>query len=350
MTYELLDEDGNVVSTQEDLALATTAGSGPNAGVNVVSMQFDNDNTDDDATDPTTTSIGELKSIGGLDPLDTANEQTIIDGMTYADTVTGLDYIIDALSVTSLDNPTTFNTAVDGNREPTKVNGTLTIYDSLSNSHTLTVTFTKIGQGEWKWRAAVPEDSGSLQSNSGTISFNDDGSISSMSPNPPTVRFSPSGGAQTETIEFNFGEIGYFEGITQTSSSSVISALNQNGSAAASLSNLSFDQYGYVVGIFSNGQSRQLAQILLASVPNLNGLVSTGENMYQVSANTGDVLIGEPGEATNTTIQSGALEQSNVDLSEEFTKMIVAQRGFQANARVITTSDTLLQEITNLVR
>jgi flagellar hook protein FlgE len=171
-----------------------------------------------------------------------------------------------------------------------------------------------------------------------------------MSPNPPTVQFSPASGAESEEIEFNFGEIGYFEGITQTASNSVISALNQNGSAAASLSNLNVDQYGYVVGIFSNGQSRQLAQILLATFPNRNGLISVGENMYQVSANTGDVLIAEPGENSGTTIQSGALEQSNVDLSEEFTKMIVAQRGFQANARVITTSDTLLQEITNLVR
>ena len=72
--------------------------------------------------------------------------------------------------------------------------------------------------------------------------------------------------------------------------------------------------------------------------------------MYTVSANTGKAYISEPGESSNTTIQSGALEQSNVDLSEEFTRMIVAQRGFQANSRVITVSDTLLQEITNLVR
>ena len=350
MTYELTDEDENVISTQEDLALATTAGTGPNSGAQVVLMQFDNDSSDDDPTDTTTTSIGELKTIGSLDPLDSANDDTISNGMTFADTVTGLDFLIDALSVTSADNPTTFSTAVDGNREPTIINGTLTIFDSLSNGHTLTLQFTKLAENEWKWNASVPAESGSLQSNTGTISFNSDGSIASMSPNPPTVQFSPASGAESEEIEFNFGEIGYFEGITQTASSSVISALNQNGSAAASLSNLNVDQYGYVVGIFSNGQSRQLAQVLLATFPNRNGLISVGENMYQVSANTGDVLIAEPGENSGTTIQSGALEQSNVDLSEEFTKMIVAQRGFQANARVITTSDTLLQEITNLVR
>ncbi|MCF8355136.1 MAG: flagellar hook-basal body complex protein, partial [Melioribacteraceae bacterium] len=158
----------------------------------------------------------------------------------------------------------------------------------------------------------------------------------------------PSGGASVQNIKLNFGES--FGGITQTSSDSVISALSQNGTAAATLSNLSIDQYGYIVGVFSNGQSRKLAQLMLATFPNLNGLTSVGDNMFTVSANAGDPLIGEPGEATGTTIQSGALEQSNVDLSEEFTRMIVAQRGFQANARVVTTSDSLLQEITNLVR
>jgi flagellar hook protein FlgE len=141
-----------------------------------------------------------------------------------------------------------------------------------------------------------------------------------------------------------------FTGVTQTSSSSVVSALTQNGSSAASLSNINIDQYGYIVGVFSNGQSRQLAQILVATFPNLNGLISVGDNMFTVSANTGDALIGAPGESTGTTIQSGALEQSNVDLSEEFTRMIVSQRGFQASARIVTVSDTLLQEITNLVR
>ena len=141
-----------------------------------------------------------------------------------------------------------------------------------------------------------------------------------------------------------------FSGVTQTSSSSVVSALSQNGSSAATLSNINVDKYGYIVGVFSNGQSRPLAQVLLATFPNLNGLVSVGENMFQVSANTGDPLIGSAGESTGTTIQSGALEQSNVDLSEEFTRMIVSQRGFQASARVVTVSDTLLQEITNLVR
>ena len=89
---------------------------------------------------------------------------------------------------------------------------------------------------------------------------------------------------------------------------------------------------------------------MVSTFTNLNGLTSIGDNMFQIAANAGDPRVGEPGESTTTTIQSGALEQSNVDLSEEFTRMIVSQRGFQANARVITTADNLLQEITNLIR
>jgi flagellar hook protein FlgE len=89
---------------------------------------------------------------------------------------------------------------------------------------------------------------------------------------------------------------------------------------------------------------------MVATFNNLNGLISVGDNMYTAYANSGEPRISTLGEESNTTVQSGALEQSNVDLSEEFTKMIVSQRGFQANARVVTTADTLLQEITNLIR
>jgi flagellar hook protein FlgE len=129
-----------------------------------------------------------------------------------------------------------------------------------------------------------------------------------------------------------------------------MSALSQDGSASASMTNMSIDQYGNIVGVFSNGKSQTLAQVLVSTFTNLNGLTSSGNNMYISYANSGIPVVGSLGEATNTTIQSGALEQSNVDLSTEFADMIVAQRGFQANARVITTADTLLQEITNLIR
>ena len=286
----------------------------------------------------------------------TTGAMTTLDGatpanITVAESSLGINFDIDPSSVTQTSSSTTLSSTVDTNRDPTVVNGTLTVFDSLGNGHTLTLKFTKTADNSWNWNASVPASSGSLLQDSGAITFNPDGSLNTISPNnPPSVQFTPTGGASQQNIALDFGTIDGFDGITQTSSTSAVSALSQNGSAAANLSDLNIDQYGYIVGVFSNGQSKQLAQILIGTFPNLNGLISKGENMYQVSANTGDVLIADPGDASGTTIQSGALEQSNVDLSDQFTKMIVAQRGFQANARVITTSDQLLQEITNLVR
>ena len=310
MSYTLTDSDGNTILT-----------GGP------VVMLFDASGNLDPAT-----------GMGGAPPA----------AIAITDPTLGINFQFDPTGITQTSNSTTLGSVVDSNREPTIVTGTLTIFDSLGNSHTMTLRFTKTFDNNWNWSASVPDSSGTLSNNSGSIVFNSDGSINSISPNPPVVAFSPSGGASAQNIELNFGT--GFDGITQTSSNSVISALTQNGSAAASMTNISIDQYGYIVGVFTNGQSRQLAQILIATFPNKNGLTSVGENMFSVSANTGDPRIGDPGEATGTTIQSGALEQSNVDLSEEFTRMIVSQRGFQANARVVTVSDTLLQEVTNLVR
>ncbi len=265
-------------------------------------------------------------------------------------TYTDVDFDINVEALTQTSSSTTASSSVDGNREPTVVNGTVSVFDSLGNPHTLTVSFTKTSSNNWNWRATVPEASGTLTENEGSIQFNSNGSIFSITPATPNLTFNPQGGAAAQNIQLDFGEVDGFDGLTQTSSNSVVSALSQDGSSAATLSDVSIDQNGYLVGIFSNGFSRNLGQVMLATFPNRNGLASAGDNMFSVSANSGDPLIGEPGEVTNTTMQSGALEQSNVDLSEEFTRMIVSQRGFQANARVITVSDQILQETTNLIR
>ena len=247
---------------------------------------------------------------------------------------------------------------IDKGEKPTPVLGSVTIFDSLGNPHTLSVTYEHIDNNRWSWKAEIPSASGTLGPNSyGELVYNQTGLIQSVwqagnqvtsTPPVPTINFTPASGAEPQPISLSFGS--QTSGVTQTNLTSQIAALSQNGSASAALSNLNIDQYGNIIGIFSNGNSRTLAQIMVATFKNLNGLVSVGDNMYNVAANAGDPRINAPGENSVTTIQSGALEQSNVELSEEFTKMIVSQRGFQANARVITTADTLLQEITNLIR
>jgi flagellar hook protein FlgE len=264
-----------------------------------------------------------------------------------------INFTFDATSVSQNASTSTLSISADDNRTPNVVSGTETVYDSLGTAHQVAMKYTKLADNSWAWSASVASsdtnDSKAVTS-SGTLSFNTDGTLSSsgVSPTNPTLTFSPSGGAKQEQIALNFGS--GFSGVTQTSSSSVMSALSQDGSPTASMTNMSIDQYGNIVGVFSNGSSKNLAQIMVATFTNLNGLTSSGDNMYSSYANSGNPIIGSLGEATNTTIQSGALEQSNVDLSTEFANMIVAERGFQANARVITTADTLLQEITNLIR
>lgn len=271
-----------------------------------------------------------------------------------------IDYKLNFASLTNLSADTNAISTIDKGETPEDVLGSVTIFDSLGTSHTLSLTFKHIDSNKWSWKAEVPSGDGTLTSNAyGEINYGMDGTIQSVwqagsqvtsTPPAPSITYTPASGAESQILSLNFGSTDSTSGLTQTSLTSQVSALSQNGSASASLSNINIDQYGKIVGIYSNGNSLTMAQIMVSTFTNLQGLVSVGDNMYNVSANSGDPRIDTPGESSNTTIQSGALEQSNVDLSEEFTNMIVAQRGFQANARIVTTADSLLQEITNLIR
>jgi len=275
-----------------------------------------------------------------------------------SDTTDNINFNLNFSSLTNLNADSSAVARINQGETETPVTGAVTIYDSLGNPYTLSVQFDHIDTNKWAWKASLPASAGTLSSPAnGTIIFDSNGSIQSVyqgtnlitsTPPIPSVTFTPSNGAESEPLQLNFG-LGT-SGITQTSLSSQVAALSQDGSAAASLTNLNIDQYGNIVGVFSNGNSRTLAQVMVATFNNLNGLVSEGNNMYSVAANSGVPIINSPGINSNTTIQSGALEQSNVDLSQEFTNMIVAERGFQANAKVITTSDTMLQVITGLIQ
>ena len=125
---------------------------------------------------------------------------------------------------------------------------------------------------------------------------------------------------------------------------------DQDGYTAGTLVDFSIDRSGTISGAFSNGTNVVLAQIVLADFNNPSGLQRIGDNMYAISGNSGGAVLGYSLEGSQSTITSGALEMSNVDLAQEFTSMIVTQRGFQANSRVITNSDEMLQEVVNLKR
>ena len=229
----------------------------------------------------------------------------------------------------------------------------ITVYDELGKEHVVTLTFTKTAiENQWRWEASLAGDEIISSGGSGTINFNSDGSLNSfLYDNGMTaLTFDPNDGASFVEIAFDTGNIGGFNGITQFASPSTAVASTQDGYPNGDLTTINIDETGKITGIFSNGVTQTLAQITLAIFSNPAGLIRAGENKFQVSANSGNPVMGLAGESIQSKIVPGHLEMSNVDLAQEFTDMIVAQRGFQANARVITTTDDLLNELVNLKR
>lgn len=230
------------------------------------------------------------------------------------------------------------------------------VYDSLGYSHVVRLEFTRIlGASQFSWTATV--DGGStpiISGGSGRISFNADGSLNAMLYDtqgnmvPTGLTISPTTGAKTPLqISLNAGEQGGFGGITFTRDSSSLEATN-DGYTKGTATDYRIDSTGTVMSIFSNGVTRPVGKIALAGFLNPSGLLRQGDNMFQASVNSGQPLIGFSGGVVDSTISSGNLEQSNVDLAREFTNMILAQRGFQANARTITTSDAILNDLLNI--
>jgi len=158
-------------------------------------------------------------------------------------------------------------------------------------------------------------------------------------------------GADTLEVGLIFdGHGNSLQGVTQFGTTSTTRAEYQDGYTSGILQTVAFDPNGVLNGSFSNGQVRPLAQIAIANFNNPEGLERAGNNTFKVSSNSGIPIVSVPLAGGAGRIIPGALEQSNVDLASEFTNMIISQRGFQANARVITTQDALLAEAVNLVR
>ncbi len=237
--------------------------------------------------------------------------------------------------------------------EPTQHSTSITVFDSQGGRHNLTVTFTKSWlPNQWFWEANLGGNEVIRSGGSGVVNFNSNGSLSSFGyDNGATeMQIDPANGAGEMQIDFLSGTVGGFDGMTGFAAESNAAARDQDGYGMGSLSNISIDPSGTITGSFTNGVTRVLAQIYIAEFNNTGGLMKVGQNQYQTSANSGTPIVGVAGQTTSSKIASGALEISNVDLAQEFTNMIVAQRGFQANARVITTSDDMLNELVSLKR
>lgn len=229
----------------------------------------------------------------------------------------------------------------------------VTAYDSLGNPQIISLLFAKASgaSNTWNWQALVPYESGDYPSqDTGTLTFNADGSLATGATTQITFDPDGSGGAAEMTVNFDFGTVGDFDGITQFATSFSLTLKEQDGYASGTLDDIFIGDTGVVTGVFTNGVNKNLAQIALADFANPGGLLKAGDSLYKPSLSSGIAQQGKPGTGTMGTIASSTLEMSNVDLAQSFTEMILAQRGFQVNARVITTSDEMLQELVNLRR
>lgn len=231
----------------------------------------------------------------------------------------------------------------------------ITVYDSIGTPISLSMTFTKdpTAPNRWLWEASVPEPGAVTGGGSGFVTFDTDGRLETFaySGGANSLQFDPGSGATAPVdLRLDSGLLGDINGLSQFASPSNAVASAQDGYPMGNLQDFSVDSRGVITGYFTNGINQTLAQIALASFNNPSGLLRQGNNMYGESANSGNAIIGFSGTSNQSTITPGALESSNVDLSEEFTNMIIAQRGFQANARVITTADEMLTELVNLKR
>jgi flagellar hook protein FlgE len=227
----------------------------------------------------------------------------------------------------------------------------INVYDSGGTPHLLQVAFTKTAANQWSWNAST-STAAVTPAGDGLVTFNANGSLASFTypGGAANLTLTPNGGGQAFNLTINSGSVNGIDGLAGFANPSNAVVNSQNGYQAGDLVNITVDTLGVVTGFFTNGTSRSLAQIALASFNNPSGLVRAGNNVFGESANSGLGVVGFAGGTNPSSITPGALEGSNVDISQEFTNMIITQRGFQANARVITTADEMLNELVNLRR
>ena len=223
----------------------------------------------------------------------------------------------------------------------------ITIYDTLGNAHDVKAIFTKgtTTQNSTTWTVSFTSDSGQINKTA-TLTFGSNGRLTSTE-NIVELELALNGNRGVENPKFTVD----LSNITMYASDSSVKAKAVDGYKAGTLSSFSIGSDGIITGIYSNGEQQPLGMIALATFSNPAGLRKVGDNLYQVTTNSGDFSKAvKPGVDGAGMLNPGTLEMSNVDLSKEFTEMIVTQRGFQANSRIITTSDEMLQELVNLKR
>lgn len=233
---------------------------------------------------------------------------------------------------------------------PDTLTSAMEVFDQAGVSHTLTMNFERQADGSWTITPSLPPADGTVLSAPITgLRFNDDGSPIALAQLTSTVSLSLTGQTAVQDVNLDLGQDGLFTGITQFGADGEIVVGEQNGYGTGTLADLSVDADGSINGLYTNGQSRVLGAMGIATFVNPEGLTQTGDNLYAASLNSGTVSLGAGATGGAGRVVGGALENSNVDTAEQFVHLIEAQRGFQANARVITAQNEVLRDMVNLI-
>ena len=244
----------------------------------------------------------------------------------------------------------------------------VTVYDSLGASHTATVTYTQTGTNTWSYSAALPAadfTSGVSTPITGTMTFDSSGNLSTITPTGGTASTVGAATGDTSSIPLSFTGLangaanlnigwnllssGGTPTISQEDTASALSAAPANGYAAGVCSGFTIGSDGTVSATYSNGQTQAVGQLAVANVTNDQGLTLEGNGTYATTQASGAASIGTSGTGGLGTIKDSTLEESNVNISAEFSDLIIAQRGFEANSKAITTFDTITQETINMI-
>ncbi|NUP95460.1 MAG: flagellar hook-basal body complex protein [Planctomycetaceae bacterium] len=228
---------------------------------------------------------------------------------------------------------------------PDKTTTSIEVFDSAGTSHTVSLTFERQDDGSWN---VIPSSADGTVSGLVTgLRFNANGSIASL---PATSSFSVQfPGQSAQSVSVDFGTPGLFDGVTQFGQGASVFADFQDGYGVGELSNMAVNSDGDIQGFYTNGQIQVLGELGIASFVNDNGLREVGDNLWAETPNSGVRTVSKGAQGKAGQVNGGALEGSNVSVAEEFVRLIEAQRGFQANARVITTTNEVLAELVNLV-
>ncbi len=229
----------------------------------------------------------------------------------------------------------------------------VTVYDSLGESHSATVTYTKMSATSWDYSIALPsaDATGTPVNNTGTLTFDATGKLTTPSANVTGVTFpGMADGASDLAFNFNLYDANGSPTVLQTSGTSNTVSTTQDGFAAGAYQSFAVDASGILSATFSNGHTTQVGQVAVATVANTAGLVRSGANDYLASEASGALSVGQANVGGRGMIEGEALEQSNVDISAEFSDLIVAQRAFEANSKTVTTFDSVTQDAIAMVR